>query len=37
MFHFGWQPTFVMTLPLSDIAMLHRRGIEFIKRRPPRR
>lgn len=34
MFYFGWQPGVVLAMPFSDIAMLHRRGIEYLKRRP---
>lgn len=34
MFFFNWQPGTVLPMPFSEIAMLHRRGIEFLKRRP---
>lgn len=34
MFFFGWPPGAVLPLTFSDIIMLHRRGIEFLKRRP---
>ena len=33
MFHFGWQPSWVIAMPLSDIIVMHHRGIEFLKRR----
>ena len=34
MFYFGWQPGAVLPLSFSDIAMLHKRGIDYLKRRP---
>lgn len=34
LFFFGWQPGVVLPMTFSEIATLHGRGIEFLKRRP---